>query len=96
MEAAPVTVFEEDVDVDKPQRVQVKWRDVTCSTKTWQRGSKLKPDARKVRSIGWLVYEDERSIMLAQDWDFHEGNFSGVATYPRGMVEEITLLGLAP
>lgn len=78
----------------KPEMVVVHWRDITAAAKTWQQIKKVRPDERQVVSVGWLVYQDDRSIVLAQDWDESERNVSGVATYPVGACDSVHVIEL--
>lgn len=72
-----------------PKRVEIRWRDVTPITGTWIRRKNLRPDTRQIITVGWLVYQDKFSLILAQDYDPGEKNCSGCSCYPRGMVDKM-------
>lgn len=76
----------------QPALLQLVWRDTASNQTGWTHKRKVKPDERVVVTVGWLAHETELSYVLAQDWDGALGNFNGLATYPKGCVDEVTKL----
>lgn len=72
-----------------PKRVVITWYDITSHSGAWHSRKKIKPERDKCVSTGWLVYEDEDSLVLAQTWDASTKNAHALVTYPRGCCESI-------
>ena len=69
--------------------VEITWDDASDLESGWT--SKVKPEPAIALSAGYLIYQDEHYIILAQDCDA-EGEHNGRGQIPRGMVKEITTL----
>ena len=53
----------------------------------------VKPTPAVMESVGWLISEDNKYVVLAQDLDFKDDMVAGLATYPRGCVRSLTYIG---
>lgn len=73
-----------------PRLVKVRWRDADDPVGGWQKLPLSGPCAKTIcLSAGWLVFEDENTIGLA---DIHEGELESVSRIgyiPRGCIIEI-------
>mgnify|MGYP001572376124 CR=1 FL=1 len=66
--------------------VRVSWEDITAhGGHVWQKVKHIKPKPTRVTTVGWLIYEDDEYIVLAQDLS-KDKSASGIATYPKGAV----------
>lgn len=80
--------------VRRPRRpfdlVEVVWYDASDMEQGWQKGlNKVKPAV--AMSAGYLIYQDEDHIVLAQDSDSDE-HHAGRGQIPVGMVRKITTI----
>lgn len=46
-----------------------------------------------MESIGWLIREDDQYVIMAMDYDHKDDMVAGLATYPRGCVRTLTIIG---
>lgn len=69
--------------------VEITWDDATDLESGWT--SKVKPEPAVAISAGYLIYQDDRYIILAQDCDA-EGEHNGRGQIPKGMVQKIEVL----
>ena len=53
----------------------------------------VKPAPAVMESVGWLISEDNKYVVLAQDLDYKDDMVAGLATYPRGCVRSLTYIG---
>jgi len=74
--------------------VKVNWRDVIACNE-WEKADAIK--CPNIMSIGWLVYEDQETIKIANtlDLDDFEGKADekpvpyGITAFPRGCVVSV-------
>lgn len=72
---------------EKFQVVMVEWVDA-LNTQDWQRLDDIKPEAHKVRSVGFLIAKNERAVVLAHGLD-NEGSAESTLTIPRDWCQKI-------
>jgi hypothetical protein len=69
--------------------VEITWVDASDMESGWT--SKIEVTPAMARSSGYLVYQDEEHIVLAQDND-GDGEHNGRGQIPAGMVKNIEVL----
>ena len=47
--------------------VYVTWNDAAC-TSGWENFEAFKPDSMKCYSVGWLVQENDKQIVVCRTW----------------------------
>ena len=72
----------------KREAVIVSWWD-TVDSSEWDTHEEV--HIKEVIQIGWMVYQDERSIKLADT--FSDNEYFGITAIPKGCVIEIKELG---
>ena len=72
----------------KNEAVIVSWWD-TVDSSEWDTHEEV--HIKEVIQIGWMVYQDERSIKLADT--FSDNEYFGITAIPKGCVIEIKELG---
>lgn len=75
-----------------PRLVRIEWRDTAGHPDTWTHRKKVKPEERRVSSVGWVAHDGDITLVLAADWDASLGNFHGISSYPRGCIDSLTYL----
>lgn len=75
--------------------IEVKWSDAYGDGGRWQDESELRCGIVYVRTVGWLVDEDEAGVSLAQSWARDDGTnaYFNYMNIPRGMIMEVNDLG---
>ena len=69
------------------QVVGIVWKDAVFSDK------EESPKPVAMLTVGFLVTENAEQISIAHEVDTSHGEFRGVTSVPRGMVEKMTKLG---
>lgn len=77
----------------KPRLVALIWEDIAPHDGSWVERTSVKPAPAVMESVGWLILEDNKYVILAQDLDFKDDMVAGLATYPRGCVQSLTYIG---
>ncbi len=72
----------------KREAVIVSWWD-TVDSSEWDTHEEV--HIKEVIQIGWMVYQDERSIKLADT--FSDNEYFGITAIPKGCVIEVKELG---
>ena len=72
----------------KNEAVIVSWWD-TVDSSEWDTHEEV--HIKEVIQIGWMVYQDERSIKLADT--FSDNEYFGITAIPKGCVIEVKELG---
>ena len=72
----------------KREAVIVSWWD-TVDSSEWDTHEEV--HIKEVIQIGWVVYQDERSIKLADT--FSDNEYFGITAIPKGCVIEVKELG---
>ena len=72
----------------KNEAVIVSWWD-TVDSSEWDTHEAV--HIKEVIQIGWMVYQDERSIKLADT--FSDNEYFGITAIPKGCVIEVKELG---
>ena len=72
----------------KREAVIVSWWD-TVDSSEWDTHEEV--HIKEVIQIGWMVYQDERSIKLADT--FSDNEYIGITAIPKGCVIEVKELG---
>ena len=72
----------------KHEAVIVSWWD-TVDSSEWDTHEEV--HIKEVIQIGWMVYQDERSIKLADT--FSDNEYFGITAIPKGCVIEVKELG---
>ena len=72
----------------KNEAVIVSWWD-TVDSSEWDTHEEV--HIKEVLQIGWMVYQDERSIKLADT--FSDNEYFGITAIPKGCVIEVKELG---
>ena len=72
----------------KNEAVIVSWWD-TVDSSEWDTHEEV--HIKEVIQIGWVVYQDERSIKLADT--FSDNEYFGITAIPKGCVIEVKELG---
>ena len=72
----------------KREAVIVSWWD-TVDSSEWDTHEEV--HIKEVIQIGWMVYQDERSIKLADT--FSDNEYYGITAIPKGCVIEVKELG---
>ena len=73
------------------RKVHFKWTDIAGHDgDAWQELATMKPAPFECEAVGFVVYEDAKYVVIAQD--VSDEYCSGITTYPRGCIGEITLL----
>ena len=75
----------------------ITWKDVIASNE-WEKQEEIK--CPELMSIGWLVYQDEETIKIANTLDFDDWEDKGadkpvpygITAFPKGCVVKITYL----
>jgi len=78
---------------NKPRLVSIIWEDIAPHEGSWVERKSVKPTPAVMESVGWLISEDNKYVVLAQDLDFKDDMVAGLATYPRGCVRSLTYIG---
>lgn len=76
----------------KPSHVRLVWKDIAAHDGTWVERKRVKPEPAIMESIGWLVYDREDYVILAQDYHASNDMVAGLSTYPRGCIISLTLV----
>lgn len=77
----------------KPPFVYLVWEDIAPHEGSWVERKKVKPAPAIMESVGWLVRNDDKYVILAQDIDYKDDMVAGLATYPKGCVISLDYLG---
>ena len=77
----------------KPRLVALIWEDIAPHDGSWVERTSVKPQPAIMESVGWLILDDNKYVILAQDLDFKDDMVAGLATYPRGCVQSLTYIG---
>lgn len=74
----------------KYRRVEVRWQDAHGSM-AWVHPSDVDRSLADVRTLGWLLYEDDDVVVVAQD-TAKDGSVCGVSVIPRVNVVKVKRL----
>lgn len=68
----------------KPQLYVVQWQDIQ-SDATWHQGALEKAEPAICVTVGWLVLESDKKLVLA-DSKAQDGEWGGLTVIPKGVV----------
>lgn len=77
----------------RPTLVHLVWEDIAPHEGSWEARKKVKPAPAVMESVGWLIREDTQYVVMAMDYDLKDDMVAGLATYPRGCVRSLTIIG---
>lgn len=77
----------------KPAFVYLVWEDIAPHEGSWTDRKKVKPSPAVMESVGWLIRNDDKYVILAQDIDYKDDMVAGLTTYPKGCVISLEHLG---
>ena len=77
----------------KPRLALLVWEDIAPHDGSWVQRKTVRPNPAVMESVGWLIREDNQYVVLAQDFDHKDDMVAGLATYPRGCVKSLSIIG---
>jgi hypothetical protein len=70
-----------------PPIFEVEWQDIVVTTTGWQSNKLNKPDIEICRTVGYVVFNDGKNVVLVSSWSIDEQITK--STIPIGCVRSI-------